>query len=115
MLRSKHSLVRRNIHVGTVKGGNRRAPKKLKGPLEIGPQDLQRPRNAGLPCGSQAVGVRPAHQDRPGTETEGLYDVAPAAYASIQENLGSAIHGCDNFRQDSQGSRRAVELAPAVI
>src|SRR5439155_21721414 len=68
-----------------------------------------------LAGGAQAVDVRSADQDCPGTERNRLDDVAAPADAAVQENFGLVPAVVHDLGQHLDGGRRIVKLAAAVV
>src|SRR6266576_1806607 len=109
------SPTRRNVHVRPIQLTHGSAPQQPQCALDIGTQNLQRTRDASFSSGGEAVGVGPAAQDRTRSQTQSLYDIAPATNAAVHQDLGLAVHSRNHFGQRSDGSAYAVELPAAVI
>lgn len=106
---------RRNIHIRATQCGNGWAPEQLEGTLDVGPQDLKRTGDSCLTSGSEAVCISAPTQNGAGSQADCLDDIGAATNASVHQHLYPTVHGCYDFRQRSQASRNAVELASSVI
>jgi hypothetical protein len=64
---------------------------------------------------AEAVEIGPPDAHRLGAEAQRLDDVAAAAHAAVEQDLGAPAHPVGDRRERVEGCHRAVELATPVV
>src|ERR1700704_1987854 len=90
-------------------------PAERQGHVELPAENLDRPGDAGLAAGAEAIDVGAADHAGARAEREGAQYVLPRADAAVEHHLDLRAHGVDDLRQRRDRRRRAVELPAAVI
>src|SRR5689334_154783 len=96
-----------NIHIRAIQCSHRGAAEELKSTLQVGTQNLECARHAGLASRGQTIGIGPSAQNSTSSETKSLGDVSAATNASIHQYFDLSVHCIYDFWQDSQRSRDA--------
>ena len=85
------------------------------GHVELVAQDLDRPRDAGLPAGAQAVQIGTTDHAGARAERERPHHVLTRANAAVEHDLDRGADGVDDPGQRGDRGHGAVELPAAVI
>src|SRR5258708_38280998 len=95
--------------------GQALAPNEGGRPIDLLGENPQNGADAGLPRRAKSKEIGLADQAGLRAKRDGLDDVATAADASVDQDLGPACYRIDDSRQNTNGARGAIELAATAV
>src|SRR5688572_3776743 len=90
-------------------------PREGKTDLQLTANDVEHCGHAVLPSRSERIQERLADQAGACAEREGLEDILTRLDATIEQHFTTTTHGIDDFRENRDGRRSAIQLSPTMI
>ena len=97
-------------HVADVVGARER-----EADLELLADDVEGCGYAGLPLGRKGVEEGFAYEAAAGTQRQGFEHVLAGLDATVEQNFAAIACGLDDFGEDLNRRRGAIDLAPAMV
>src|SRR5258706_2061481 len=78
-------------------------------------ENLERTVGTRFASGSRAVQCGPSGHDHICPDRDGLHDIRTASRTTVDNDLETVAYGSANLRHQLEGSRRAIQVAAAVV